>query len=128
MCSAPAAKTFVNLAARSAADVLTGGAAEIGGNSKKIGEAAASIIPTPPPAPPAIPTAQTTPDTSPQQIVGGPTDNKDSQVAAAKAARRAAAMRAGIMSTIGASLGNIGNTTPNMPKAYASGMKVALGQ
>jgi hypothetical protein len=65
--------------------------------------------------------------TGPVQKTGATPSGNDQATAAAQA-RKAAAMRAGIMSTIGPGLGSIGNTTPNMPAAYATGMKTALGQ
>lgn len=68
--------------------------------------------------------SETAAKTGPAQTTGPTPDN--SQAAAAAQARKAAAMRAGIMSTIGPNLGSLGNTTPNM--AYATGMKTALGQ
>jgi hypothetical protein len=118
MCSAP----ITQMAVRSSLDVITAGGAEIGGFSKKVAEKSSSVVaPTvQTPAPPAMVT-----NTAPVQKTG-PTPSGNADAEAAQRARKAAALRAGIMSTIGPNLGSIGDTTPKM--AFATGMKTALGQ
>ena len=118
----------VATAVRGATDVMTFGTAETFGMSKKFGDSTANIVSPPKPQTPAAPGSTPAYDPTigaPQSTASTPLSDGATSAAAA-ANKRAKALQAGIMGTLGSGFGLGGTgTTKN---AFATGMKTMTGQ